>query len=355
VLVLGRHLPSIPAAPEGMWRSFLLTWQRGGWVGVDLFFVLSGFLISGLLFTEYTASGRISIGRFYIRRGWKIYPPFLTLMATTVVIQLAAGHDLSGFALASEFLFFQSYWPGVWSHTWSLAVEEHFYFLLPIVLSVILESHGQSRRALKPVVAVAVCVLICVFCLRLANWLLQPSFAHQTHLFPTHLRLDSLAFGVLLSHVYHFHRIRFVETLGPWRWVLISTAALLLVPAFVFPLETTPFIFTCGLTMFYAAGGMLVAGVLLCRLPRSRAVAWPAMLGSYSYSIYLWHVFVATWALPFIERASGTPFSFGATAALYVVGSLALGVLMAKLIEVPALRFRDRWFPSCSKEHLTLN
>lgn len=53
-------------------------------MGVDLFFVLSGFLVSGLLFTEYRSRGHLGVGRFYIRRGWKIYPPFIALIAATV-------------------------------------------------------------------------------------------------------------------------------------------------------------------------------------------------------------------------------------------------------------------------------
>jgi peptidoglycan/LPS O-acetylase OafA/YrhL len=82
MLVLGRHMWSPPESLPSGWKSFFLTWQRGGWVGVDLFFVLSGFLVSGLLFTDYKSRGRLSIGRFYMRRGWKIYPPFFSLSAS---------------------------------------------------------------------------------------------------------------------------------------------------------------------------------------------------------------------------------------------------------------------------------
>jgi peptidoglycan/LPS O-acetylase OafA/YrhL len=346
-LVLGRHIPQAPET-AGMWRAFFLTWQRGGWVGVDLFFVLSGFLISGLLFTEYASSGRISIGRFYIRRGWKIYPPFFTLMAFTVVLHAAVGRPASGSALASEFLFLQSYWPGVWNHTWSLAVEEHFYFLLPLVLSAIAAVNRRARRPLEPVVTFTACVLIYVFYLRLANWQNQPLYSHHTHLFPTHLRLDSLMFGVAMSYVYHFHKARFVETLAPWRRFLIATGILLFVPAFVFQLETTPFIFTAGLTVFYIASAMLVSGVLLYRFPDRGILVHLATLGSYSYSIYLWHMFVIGWAIPLFELGYDMQFPFSVRLVLYVGGSLSLGALMAKLIEVPALRVRDRWFPSRS-------
>lgn len=70
LLVLGRHL--LPGYEN---NTFLSIWRTGGWVGVDLFFVLSGFLVSGLLFEEYKKRGSLDLKRFLIRRGFKIYPP----------------------------------------------------------------------------------------------------------------------------------------------------------------------------------------------------------------------------------------------------------------------------------------
>lgn len=345
LLVLGRHLPSPPPTWPGVWQSAFLGWQRGGWVGVDLFFVLSGFLVSGLLFTEYIARGRLSIWRFYIRRGWKIYPPFYTLIAVSVIIILLYGHTVSGYSLASELLFLQSYEPGMWNHTWSLAVEEHFYLMLPLVLSLILRLNRKSKTPLGPVLPLAWCIAVFVCCLRLVNWEVHPAYSHQTHLFPTHLRLDSLFFGVAMSYTYHFRPSAFRDRLAPWRRALMVSGALLLVPAFVFPLETTPFIFTGGLTVFYLGSGMLLAGVLLSEVPRHRVVNVLAMLGACSYSIYLWHMFVIGWIIPTVQLALGLSFGFGVRAALDIGGSLAFGVFMAKLIEAPALALRDRRFP----------
>ena len=76
VLVLGSHMPASDL------------WSQIGWVGVDLFFVLSGFLVSGLLFNEYKKHGQIRLGRFLIRRGFKIYPAFYFLILVTIAIRL---------------------------------------------------------------------------------------------------------------------------------------------------------------------------------------------------------------------------------------------------------------------------
>lgn len=108
--------------------------QQSGWIGVDLFFVLSGFLISGLLFTEYKERGAIDVKRFYIRRALKLYPSFYLLMVVTVVMNWRLGHLRAAQVYLGELFYVQNYGPYVWSHTWSLAVEEHFYLILPIVL-----------------------------------------------------------------------------------------------------------------------------------------------------------------------------------------------------------------------------
>ena len=74
-MVLGRHIEYFPM------------WTKIGWAGVDLFFVLSGFLISGLLFTEWKTHHTIRLSRFYIRRGLKLYPGLYVLLAATAVIE----------------------------------------------------------------------------------------------------------------------------------------------------------------------------------------------------------------------------------------------------------------------------
>ena len=91
LLVMGRHMWSPPASwPAGV-RVFSGMWHNGGWIGVDLFFVLSGFLVSGLLYREFQRHGRISALHFYARRAWKIYPPYYVMIAVTVILTLLQG------------------------------------------------------------------------------------------------------------------------------------------------------------------------------------------------------------------------------------------------------------------------
>ena len=121
-----------------------------GWAGVDLFFVLSGFLISGLLFTDWKRNESISLSRFFIRRGFKIYPAFyfflITLTPGMALFLARVKHNI-GTRIFAEIFFLQDYLPRVWIHTWSLAVEEQFYILLPLLLIILVKVHrGKSGQ-----------------------------------------------------------------------------------------------------------------------------------------------------------------------------------------------------------------
>src|SRR5271169_1075346 len=108
-MVLGRHAGM---AIDLLHASSIYTvyWVRVGWAGVDLFFVLSGFLISGLLFKGYQERGRIDISRFYIRRGFKIWPAFYVLIVTGLLVDLVRpGHHFSIQRLIVELFFVQDY------------------------------------------------------------------------------------------------------------------------------------------------------------------------------------------------------------------------------------------------------
>jgi peptidoglycan/LPS O-acetylase OafA/YrhL len=84
----------------------------------------------------------------------------------------------------------------------------------------------------------------------------------------------------------------------------------------------------------------------LSQIPEGTAVTVLATLGKHSYSIYLWHMFIVVWGFPLIEGTFDVVLSSEAKLGMYLAGSFGLGVFMAKGVEVPMLRIRDRWFPS---------
>lgn len=334
-LVLGRHL-RLPDQPP----SFLETWERGGWVGVDLFFVLSGFLVSTLLFREFATTGTVDAKRFLIRRGFKIYPAFWILFASTLISRLMSHQPMSRRTILGEALFLQNYLGGLWPHTWSLAVEEHFYLGL-VVLFVYL-ARSPYRFDAIPVIAASIAAT-CLL-LRIATHLFHPEFSYEWNLFGTHIRIDSLFFGVFLAYLNEKKpfaiRFQSVPTV-----LLVLAGVLLLSPAFLFQLERTPWISIYGLILFYLGSGALLVAALRLKSSNTRVLNVLGLLGAASYSIYLWHIPVNVFVWKASERLPENLQYVGYFVS-YFVGSVAVGWVLNRLIENPLLILRDRMFPS---------
>lgn len=342
-LVLGRHMEICPPETSAILNRVTTVWARGGWIGVDLFFVLSGFLVSGLLFREYERFRELRIGHFLVRRGLKIYPPFWLLMGVTVMTYLLRHRPLPWGAVASELLFVQNYLAGMWNHTWSLAVEEHFY--LSLALGLYLLAKWRPNRPFGMIPGIFVAIALGCLLLRI-NTAGHAAYAQRIHLFPSHLRLDGLFFGVVLSYAYHSNPSRFLAVAGRFRHLLASIGVLLLLPAFWFPIEKTPFLYTYGFTLFYLGSGSLLAAALASRSPKGRLSGAVAYAGSHSYSVYLWHMPVGHWGAESIGRLAPQQYGWFVYAATYLVGAVAFGIGMSLLTEFPVLRLRDRLFPS---------
>ncbi len=347
LLVLGRHLSPPPDAWPGWAKAIVQTWIRGGWVGVDLFFVLSGFLVSGLLFSEAKASSRIDVSRFLVRRGLKIYPAFLVMILVTLLVRLAGHREISIWGLAAEVSFMQSYFPGLWNHTWSLSVEEHFYLLLLVFLVLTIRSGKAVANMLQVVLATCIGVAFACLAFRWWTWRGSPGFSLYRNAFPSYLRLDSLFFGVAISAIYHYRSTWFQARLGRFRLPMLCFGVLMFVPFFVVEMESTPWVSIWGYSVLYVASGMVMAGAILATSGRPwRITSFLGMLGSFSYSIYLWHMPVHAWGNIAIDALGGDSVGYGVRMLAYVAGSLLIGVLLSKMIELPVVRIRDRLFPS---------
>jgi peptidoglycan/LPS O-acetylase OafA/YrhL len=306
--------------------------SRIGWMGVDLFFVLSGFLVGGLLIQEITHTGHIRVGRFLVRRMLKIWPAYYFYILFQIIVRR---HPLHSFVW-QNLLNIQNYVGTSLSHTWSLAVEEHFYLLLPFVLLWIYRR--QSLRVRIESILIGVCAA--VLCIRVVTFPLVGAVRLQ---WETHTRLDGLLFGVLLSHVLYASRERFDRILRH-RAIL----AVLSVSVFLLGLVTTESAYmpTVGYTVNYLCFGaftLLIYGYhgWLVQTSLYRAIAW---IGRYSYGIYLWHLSVREPLLHMAERLPQSFAWFPLLVAQYAA-AIVLGVIVTKLIEFPVLRLRDHLFP----------
>lgn len=314
---------------------------------MDLFFVLSGFLVSGLLMQEYKQRGEVRVGRFLVRRGFRIYPAFYLLLLVTAIHDLLVGGKLRGEALLSEVLFFQSYVPGLWTHTWSLSVEEHFYLILAAA-AVMLGRRPRSPPRFGFVIGGILTVLVVLPLLRYSVASAHP-FRLESCFIPTHLRIDSLLFGVLLAALFHF---RHMELVAWWtrnrRWLLCS-ALVLVLPPLLFVLEECRWLTIAGVTGLYLSAGAFVLEATVGKSVGSGAVVRVVTgIGAQSYSIYLWHLPVREWLMPAIVKGSGLESSSWASVCVYLAASVGTGVVMAAAIERPTLALRDRLFPAMS-------
>ncbi|MBP6411242.1 MAG: acyltransferase, partial [Pseudarcicella sp.] len=241
-----------------------------GWIGVDLFFVLSGFLVSGLLFKEYIKFGNIKPKLFLIRRGFKIYPIyFLSFAVYLGPVINTYGFDLEG--LISDITFTQNYvraFGYACSITWSLAIEEHFYFLFTFFLWLGLKNNKnilnpQLNKATKTKFeTIIVAIIMFVSIIRLFSNIIFP---HETgrNFTMTHLRIDSLLFGVLIAYFFYFKRTILENFFQKTEFYLyfICIVGLVWTP-FIDPF-TSFFVRTLGFTLLFISFGIVLITFLV--------------------------------------------------------------------------------------------
>jgi peptidoglycan/LPS O-acetylase OafA/YrhL len=335
LLVLGRHSFS-----SGLWRWI-------GWSGVDLFFVISGFLVSGLIFSELKSTGDVKLGRFLIRRALKIYPSFYLFIGISLMAGIATGKGFEYSQILSELFYLQSYIDGMWMHTWSLAVEEHFYLVFALVVAL-----WQSRGF--PIYPQRTWITLCGMLLLGMAMRFAYCWPHRNELSfdftATHLRADGIWMGVILGYAYHFGNLE--AGLIRWRWIFgvlffFGSMALLRWPAGSFEMNAVGLsIVNLGYVGLLCLGlGMekLLQWILLKGGIVSVWMRWVALIGRHSYSIYLWHL-LADNVLSKLGLFAAMGWRDGETASgiSTIVFAVVLGMTMGKLVEAPILRWRNR-------------
>jgi len=315
-----------------------------GWAGVDLFFVLSGYLIASQQFQTLARDPRSPLGRFYARRFLRTLPNYFVVLAITYGV----GTRFLGESWSAPwryFLFLQNYsFPAMsFVISWSLCVEEHFYLLFPLVALWLMR-----RESLRPGALFAAALLVAEPLLRAHAWhAVRPGLdVHAYYEFiyyPTHLRLDGLTWGVSLAAL---HRLR------PALWTrltkrpdaLLAAGALGTLAAMALTFHERSFLgCTLGLSLFPLAFALVLAsalcpGSLLARVKLPGA----ARLAQLSYAIYLTHL----GALGAGERLA-VGLLHQPTELLLAPLQLALILLFALalylLVEQPIMARRDAW------------
>jgi len=324
--------------------------HRWGWIGVDLFFVLSGYLIGGLLLTELGRNNHVNLPRFYARRALRILPAYFVILA--IYFLVPPWREYSDMAQPFwKFLFsFQNialHGGTAFSHSWSLAVEDQFYLALPFLLLVLFW---------RPRVAIILCCVIILGGILLRTFLAaqNPSVdggvsfrGFQAWIYyPTWTRLDPLVLGVMIAAIEKF-RPRLWErltNLAIWLW----PPALALIIYALWLGEGDHINFTaCVLQFPLIATGMAV--LLICalspRLPLRRiAIPGAAFIASIAYSAYLVQKLVIHGVTEFCQANGVDTKSAPALIAVQLCVYAAATILFF-MVERPFLKLRHHLAP----------
>lgn len=284
-----------------------------GCIGVDIFFVLSGYLIGAQLMTELMRHGRIDLKSFYLRRAFRILPAFSVVLALYALIP--ALRETPAMQSIWRFLTFTTNFGlnprsgGTFTEAWSLSVEAHFYLVIPVLI-LILKRHATVAS----IALLAAVIVIAGMSLRFAIWqsqvglpaaALQYGDAFAAYLrdvyYPTYNRLDGLTFGVVLAAVRLFRPLLWERYMPPYIALVIgsilATAALMIFSwrgAFAetnLPLLLQPLPGAVAGFPLFSAGMALILGAMLDLQPKIGRWHLPAATGiaTLSYSLYLTH------------------------------------------------------------------
>ena len=288
-------------------------WLRGGFVGVDVFFVLSGYLITALLLAEHSQTGRIDVGAFYARRARRLLPALLLLLLGIAAYSAFVAYSGDRGAIRTDVLaslIYMQNWHLVWSgtsyftafaapsplrHLWSLAIEEQFYILWPATLLVLLRVVKGRRGLLLGSLSLGA-LASAVLMARTFHSSLDPSRAY----YGTDTRAHELLVGAVLAVLLSRSR---PQTARVRRRVpaagLLAAAGLLLVASRVS--DTSAWLYRGGFLAIAVATAAVVATITLAPrgvMSRILSVAPLRATGRISYGLYLWHWPVLLWLDP---------------------------------------------------------
>ncbi|MDQ1545188.1 MAG: hypothetical protein QOH69_92 [Actinomycetota bacterium] len=292
----------------------------GGFIGVNIFFALSGFLITSILLRERRDTGRIALGAFWWRRAIRLYPTLLiVVIAVSSLWTVISVHSKSNVDVGTDALLALSYsgnvarwiWHrsmGPLAQTWSLAMEEQFYLVWPPLLAMLL-ARGARRVLLLSTLSAAVVAS------SVGSWLMYRvpgGGATPDIYFSPLLNVGPLLSGAILALIVQSPRARrrLAGRLGLW-FTAIGVGTLVLVELTLTGNWTKqPFVIGLVLPVVGVASTLLIAGLssrqtVLSRVLSVHPLAWFGRHGS--YGVYLWHVMLIALILPAVPGPLGIP------------------------------------------------
>ena len=316
----------------------ILRFSKGGHFGVDLFFVLSGFLITALLLRERNETGRIGVGRFWGRRAVRLLPALIALLAVHTLYLWSQGGDLAKQRTSVlSALFYLVNWRMVWGwpanndlgHLWSLSIEEQFYLVWPLLLLLLLALRFRPWA----MVGVLVALIVAINLHRLAM------LAGGVHPFVVNLRTDGRVDGPLFGCL---AAVLWVSRRVPRRGLsVLATVGLLAMVSILSQAPSDGMAYSVLRVVFYVSAVVVVLAVVEGVWFGSKIfdVAPLRAVGKVSYGLYLWHIPVMLYVNLHIRGSALWKVTVAA------VMTVVFTLLSWFLVERPAQRFRHRLRP----------
>lgn len=307
----------------------MFVFLKGGMIAVDVFFVLSGYLITTILRSELQSSGRVDLKRFYVRRAARLMPPLVVCMLTTYAGYALFAPELKiDLDIILALLYVSDYGVALWgvpehlAHTWSLSVEEHFYLVWPVFL--ILTRALADASMLRLLMA----LFVAATAWRIIDALVWYDWVRTYYRFDT--RLSGMILGALLA-------------VGKWTFSKEDAARIgklslyvLSVLVVVLRWKSMPSVMVGTLGAELAAAALIIALTSGHETPVTRMLSrpWLVYLGMLSYSIYLWH-----YGFAYVLRDTmPKPWAF----AISLCAAIAISALSHRYMERPIKAWVNR-------------
>ncbi len=328
------------------WLGFI---TKFGWTGVDLFFVLSGFLISSQLFAQIKKGQTVSFKQFFLKRFFRIVPAFLFILGLYFIFPFFREREslppLWKFLTFTQNFGFNIKYFGTFSHAWSLCVEEHFYLFLPIILVFL-----QYGKLINKSYWLLIILFLIGFILRfysynnfyLSNIKEANSFIYwyQYIYYPTYNRLDGLLAGVAIAGIYIFYQSAW-EKISTYGNLSILLGIIVLMLSYFLCYDQRTFNASVfGFPLVAIGYGLIVIGAIsptsfLYKL-NSKLLS---LIATLSYSFYLIHKGIIHLTHYFLDN-----FNLGANVLFFIAifNCLFFAYLLHIIIEKPFLRLRNK-------------
>lgn len=335
IAVMASHAGHSYSAPLG--RDSFFDRIASGTHGVNLFFAISGLLITSRLLEEWDRAGHVSLKRFYIRRAFRILPPALLYLACVALLGAIGLLPVVREEFVAATFFFRNYLPAILgpngagfftSHYWSLGVEEHFYLFWPALLLF------AGRKHALPV-AIVVAVLVAVW-RHVEAWreIMLYNAIQPTYFVRSDTRIDSIMWGVVAALALSRPEVRAI--VEKYLSTIVMLAVVALYGAIVYRYGTRPTFWEAMIVPVIIVGTVLRPRSALGRVLENPMMRW---IGRLSYSLYLWEFFFVYYA--------GVPITLGVwqTFPVNLIAAVACAAASYYLVERPLVRLGHRLAP----------